>query len=141
MCDNLHKHPVCCSGNISPRPAYHPVMPNSVRILAVIVSVATVASCGHTTVRPAPAPAFAPDAGMRELTADQQAAQAVNRLTFGARPGEVERVLAMGTDRWIERQLDPDRIPDVTLDGLLTELPVWHMQVKTLVDSFPPQDI
>ncbi len=78
---------------------------------------------------------------MRELTADQQAAQAVSRLTFGPRPGEVERVIAMGTDRWIERQLDPDRIPDPTLDGLLTELPVWHMDVKTLVDSFPPQDI
>lgn len=79
--------------------------------------------------------------GVRELTADQQAAQAVSRLTFGPRPGEVDRVNAMGTDRWIERQLSPDQIGDATLDGLLAELPVWSMQVKTLVDSFPPQDI
>ncbi|MGH7656263.1 MAG: DUF1800 family protein, partial [Gemmatimonadaceae bacterium] len=99
------------------------------------------AACGGTSVRPGPAPQSAPVEGVRELTADQQAAQAVSRLTFGPRPGEVERVLAMGTDRWIERQLEPDRIPDPTLDGLLTELPVWQMQAKTLVDSFPPQDI
>ena len=129
------------SGNFFLRAAYHPVMPNFVRVLAVPVAVAAIASCGRAPVRPGPAPAFVPENGVRELTADQQAAQAVNRLTFGPRPGEVERVLAMGTDRWIERQLEPDKIPDPTLDGLLTELPVWHMQVKTLVDSFPPQDI
>jgi uncharacterized protein (DUF1800 family) len=102
-----------------------------------------IAGCGGNTARTsgAPAPAFAPMSGVRELTADQQAAQAVSRLTFGPRPGEVDRVNAMGTDRWIERQLSPDQIGDATLDGLLAELPVWSMQVKTLVDSFPPQDI
>ena len=43
----------------------------------------------------------------------------------------------MGTDRWIERQLDPvDRIPDPTVDGPLpTELPRLAMDVKMLADS------
>jgi uncharacterized protein (DUF1800 family) len=106
-----------------------------------LVALLAIAGCGGGAVHPAPSPASIPVIGVRELTADQQAAQAVSRLTFGPRPGEVERVIAMGTDRWIERQLDPDRIPDPTLDGLLTELPVWHMDVRTLVDSCPPQDI
>ena len=106
-----------------------------------LIALLAIAGCGGGAVRSAPSPASIPVIGVRELTADQQAAQAVSRLTFGPRPGEVERVIAMGTDRWIERQLDPDRIPDPTLDGLLTELPVWHMDVKMLVDSCPPQDI
>ncbi len=106
-----------------------------------LVALLAIAGCGGGAVRPAPSPASIPVIGVRELTADQQAAQAVSRLSFGARPGEVERVNAMGTDRWIERQLDPEHIPDPTVDGLLTELPVWHMDAKLLVDSCPPQDI
>ena len=44
----------------------------------------------------------------RELTADEQIAHAVSRLTFGAKPGDVARVQAMGVDRWIDMQLNPD---------------------------------
>jgi uncharacterized protein (DUF1800 family) len=48
----------------------------------------------------------------RELTADQQVAHALSRLTFGARPGDVAAVRVMGVDRWIAQQLEPERIPD-----------------------------
>ncbi len=41
-----------------------------------------------------------------------RAEHALNRLAFGARPGEVERVLRIGVDRWIEQQLHPERIAD-----------------------------
>jgi len=44
----------------------------------------------------------------RELAPDQQALRAVNRRTFGPRPGEVDRVRAMGVDRWIDQQLRAD---------------------------------
>jgi uncharacterized protein (DUF1800 family) len=50
-------------------------------------------------------------------------------------------VNATGTDRWIERQLSPDGIADVALEGVLQGLPVWSMPLKVLTDSFPPQDI
>jgi uncharacterized protein (DUF1800 family) len=48
----------------------------------------------------------------RELTADQQVAHALSRLTFGARPTDVAQVRGMGVDRWIARQLQPERIRD-----------------------------
>ena len=48
----------------------------------------------------------------REQTADQQVEQVLNRLGFGARPGDVARVRAMGVDQWIGLQLAPDRIAD-----------------------------
>jgi uncharacterized protein (DUF1800 family) len=45
---------------------------------------------------------------------------ALSRLTFGPRPGDVERVRAMGLGAWIDRQLDPGRIDD---DALAARLP------------------
>jgi uncharacterized protein (DUF1800 family) len=52
----------------------------------------------------------------RELPADQQIVQALNRLTFGPRPGDAQKVRAMGLDKWIELQLHPEKIADASLD-------------------------
>ncbi len=41
-----------------------------------------------------------------------RAAHVLNRLTFGARPGDLETVMAMGVDRWINAQLNPETISD-----------------------------
>jgi uncharacterized protein (DUF1800 family) len=49
---------------------------------------------------------------VRELPADQQIIQALSRLTFGPRPGDVLKVRAMGLDKWIDQQLHPDKIDD-----------------------------
>ena len=50
-----------------------------------------------------------------QLTARDSAFHALNRLAHGARPGEVDSVARAGVMRWIEQQLDPDRIPDRVL--------------------------
>src|SRR5688572_16531155 len=42
----------------------------------------------------------------------EQILHALNRLTYGPRPGDVERVKAMGLQKWIESQLAPARIDD-----------------------------
>jgi uncharacterized protein (DUF1800 family) len=47
----------------------------------------------------------------------QRAEHALNRLSFGARPGDVERVLHVGVDRWIEQQLHPERIDDRAVEA------------------------
>src|SRR5579871_409740 len=115
------------------------------RLAVLLTALAVAAACGGNTPRPKsapevnPGPGTSPTASARELTADQQAAQALSRLTFGPRPGDLDRVMSMGTDRWIERQLTPDQIPDVTLDAVLQELPVWGASLKALNDSCPPQ--
>ena len=48
----------------------------------------------------------------REQTADQQVQQVLNRLGYGARPGDVARVREAGIDQWIALQLAPERIDD-----------------------------
>jgi uncharacterized protein (DUF1800 family) len=56
----------------------------------------------------------------REQTADQQIHHVLDRLAFGARPGDVARVRELGVDRWIALQLAPDRIDDASTDALIT---------------------
>jgi len=49
------------------------------------------------------------------LTPRDSAFHALNRLAYGARPGEADSVARYGVMRWIERQLDPDHIDDSQL--------------------------
>jgi hypothetical protein len=44
------------------------------------------------------------------LSKDQEVLHALNRLTFGPRPGDVEAVRKMGLKKWIDQQLHPERI-------------------------------
>ena len=46
------------------------------------------------------------------LTPQDSAFHALNRLAYGPRPGDVERVDADGVMRWIDRQLSPEEIDD-----------------------------
>src|SRR5579862_6546077 len=47
-----------------------------------------------------------------ELNADEAILHALNRLAYGPRPGDVERVRQMGLAKWIEQQLNPNGIAD-----------------------------
>ena len=72
------------------------------------------------------------------LTSHERALQAVSRLTFGARPGEVSQVEAMGVDKWIEEQLHPEKIPDTEMAALLSDLPAMRRTEAQLFEKFPP---
>src|SRR5688572_13639681 len=74
----------------------------------------------------------------RELSAREQAAHVLNRLAFGARPGDVNRVAAMGVDRWIEQQLRPERIPDRNMDAVMASYPTLRMSAADLLRDYPP---
>lgn len=51
----------------------------------------------------------------------------LNRLTFGPRPADVERIHQMGISGWIEWQLDPEAIEDPISDRIFTDAPVLLM--------------
>src|SRR5947208_5054059 len=52
------------------------------------------------------------------------ASHALNRLAYGPRAGEIERVARAGVLRWIEAQLAPDQIDDESLAGREREFDV-----------------
>ena len=68
---------------------------------------------------------------------EQKARMALDRLAFGARPGEVEAVLAMGVDAWIQRQLYPERIPDADLVRRVSGLSVPKQSTAQLFAQYP----
>jgi uncharacterized protein (DUF1800 family) len=51
----------------------------------------------------------------QSLSPRDSALHALNRLAYGPRPGDVDRVAAMGTRKWIDQQLDPDHLDDRVL--------------------------
>jgi len=53
-------------------------------------------------------------AAYAQPSGDEQdrALHALNRLTYGPRPGDVEAVAKMGVDRFIEQQLNPEKLKD-----------------------------
>ncbi len=72
----------------------------------------------------------------------RRALHALNRLTFGPRPGDVQQVMAMGVDQWIDLQLHPKRIDDSALDARLEPLRTLRMSTKEITEDFPdPQEI
>jgi uncharacterized protein (DUF1800 family) len=62
-----------------------------------------------------------------KLTERQRALHVLNRLAFGPRPGDVDKVLQDGVDVWINQQLHPEAIPDREVDARLQQLPTLQM--------------
>jgi uncharacterized protein (DUF1800 family) len=75
------------------------------------------------------------------MGAQKRAVHALNRLTFGPRPGDVERVAQIGVDKWIDLQLHPDKIDDSALDARLAPFRTLNMGTKEIVENFPPEQV
>ena len=67
----------------------------------------------------------------------------MNRLTFGARPGDLERVAALGVKKWIDLQLHPERIPEnPVLGAKLRPLDTLTMSTARMLQDYPsPQQV
>lgn len=76
-----------------------------------------------------------------QLDEQKRAIHALNRLTFGPRPGDVQRVMAMGVDKWIDQQLHPDKIDDHALEARLAPFRTLRMDTKEIVENFPPEQV
>jgi uncharacterized protein (DUF1800 family) len=71
-----------------------------------------------------------------ELTAHQKVVHVLNRLGFGPRPGDVERVEKMGVEAYIRQQLAPDAIDDEAADKAIAALDTLKMQSPYLLDEY-----
>ena len=79
-----------------------------------------------------------PAPGMNER---ERTAHALNRLTFGAKPGDREHVARMGLEKWIALQLHPEKIDDSTLETRLAQLRTLRMSTREIVENFPPNPL
>jgi len=102
-------------------------------LFAALVSLAPI---GAYAQRPSSAVATAE---ARELPADQQIIQALNRLTFGPRPGDVQRVRAIGLDKWIDQQIHPERISDDPLNTFVSRYSALNADQDDLLKQYVDQ--
>ena len=72
-----------------------------------------------------------------KLKEDQKILHALNRLGFGARPGDLERVKAMGLDKYIELQLHPEKLDDSAAEAKLQNLETLRMSSADLYEKYP----
>jgi len=72
---------------------------------------------------------------------DRTVAHVLNRIGFGARPGDIARVQQVGLAAYIEQQLHPERIADGALSARLSEFPTLGMSTSQLAEEyFNPAD-
>ena len=72
------------------------------------------------------------------MTTDERVAHVLSRLTFGARPGDFERVKAMGVEAFINQQLDPDSIDNTAVIAKLKRLPTLGMATPVIIEQYTP---
>jgi uncharacterized protein (DUF1800 family) len=84
-------------------------------------------------------PVFAvnPYASSKPLTEEQKIIHVLNRLGFGARPGDVEKVKAIGLQKYIEQQLDPASIDDSVAENKVKGLEVFDMTTAEVFAKYP----
>ncbi len=72
-----------------------------------------------------------------KLSQDQRILHVLNRLGFGARPGDVERLKVMGIDNYIAQQLWPEKIDDSASEAKLQNLETLRMSTAELYEKYP----
>ena len=100
-------------------------------ILSLVQEPATLLAAACPSWHSKRAPAVKP------LTEEERATQALNRLTFGPRPGDVERIQAIGVKKWVEMQLNPEQVDDSLLEARLQSFPAMHLSQQNLLQAFP----
>jgi uncharacterized protein (DUF1800 family) len=71
-----------------------------------------------------------------QLTPRDSALHALNRLAYGPRPGEVDRVAQMGVLKWIDQQLDPKHVPDDSLRRMERQFQILRESPADLAELF-----
>jgi uncharacterized protein (DUF1800 family) len=78
----------------------------------------------------------------KPISKDDRIQQALNRLTFGPRPGDAAQVKAIGLKKWIDQQLHPDLIAEnPVLVEKLKPFDSLTMKSGELVSNYPAPQI
>jgi uncharacterized protein (DUF1800 family) len=77
-----------------------------------------------------------------KISENERIAHALNRLTFGPRPADVEAVRKTGLKKWIDQQLHPERIAEnPVLEAKLRPIDTLSMSPAEMVRAYPPPQL
>jgi uncharacterized protein (DUF1800 family) len=83
----------------------------------------------HTAVRP--------EYKTAQIQGNQRVIHALNRFTFGPRPGDLEAVRSIGLEKWFDRQLHPESIDQTDLNARLAQYPAMQWTTAQLLYYLP----
>ena len=73
------------------------------------------------------------------LSTPEQLNHTLDRLTFGARPGDLARLQQTGLKEWLDQELHPERVPEnPLLDERLAHLASLRMSIHETFTRYPP---
>jgi len=99
---------------------------------ALLIALSAPATYADKKKTPAKTPA------VPQLSPDEKILQVLNRLTFGARPGDVEVVRQIGVEKYIEQQLHPEQVAEnPVLEAKLAPLDTLRLSSRELNEKYP----
>ena len=87
-------------------------------------------------------PCLAVDTGTPPTPADKYRAEivhAINRMSFGIRPGQVDEVEKMGLSAYIQQQLHPEKLDDSAVEAQLKDFRILNMSQTDLHQLYEDQ--
>ncbi|HUD54039.1 MAG TPA: DUF1800 domain-containing protein [Terracidiphilus sp.] len=76
-----------------------------------------------------------------ELQGDARILHALNRFTFGPRPGDIQVIRTIGLDNWFNQQLHPASLDLTDLNAHLAEFPAMQWSPQDLLFRIPSNAI
>ncbi len=73
----------------------------------------------------------------KPLTEDQKILHVLNRLGFGSRPGDLEKVKAIGLQKYIDQQMNPSAIDDSIADAKVKNIEIFNLSTAELFAKYP----
>ena len=115
---------------------------NLKRLFVIVLAAAlTIAPAVARKKKPTP-PVTPPAPVVQTMTPDEKVLHALNRLAFGPRPGDVQRVEQIGLSNWIDAQLYPGSIAESSeLESRLQRLGTLGMSTAEMIEKYPPNNM
>jgi uncharacterized protein (DUF1800 family) len=110
-----------------------------IAVSVALLGVAAIDISAQSSGAKSPSTTIAARSDVRELPADQQIIQALNRLSFGPRPGDALKVRAIGLDKWIDQQLHPEKINDSAIDQFVAGYLAINRNQNDLLGQYAQQ--
>jgi uncharacterized protein (DUF1800 family) len=82
-----------------------------------------------------------PASAAKSLAGEQRVIHLLDRIAFGPRPGDVERVMKMGWEKYLDEQLHPERLNDQALEQKLKGIESIHLSVAEMARYYPQPQV
>src|SRR5260370_13362040 len=116
-------------------------MPLTRKLLFLVLALSMLTSAGWLMAGDKPSKTATASTVSVQMEENKRVLHALNRLAFGPRPGDVEKVRAMGLDQWFEQQLHPEKIDNTAVEARLERYRTLKMSTSEMVANFPPPQL